>query len=331
MKPLAIFPILCTIAALVLAFLCLFAGHKKNFMEGYHIITINTSRFGNDIVEDALDLISKRADLATRLDNPFDDITDEISDDVDDLQDDLEDGLNDAANDAVDQAAEELGIEDWYSYHVMDYCWGSYVPTDTANETVSQSDIHKNVSDCSPRTAMFTFDPKEELEEQIYEATGENVDLDDFGWPDELDDGIRALRETMKAMFVLYCVAIGLIFFSFVFSLEGLFAHGRLSAVANVAIAFLAFLFIGVASAIATAISVKGSDVINEQGNVVNIEAHRGNKFLAITWVSTALMFLALVTWCVDFCLSHAKRRKGASGRYEKHPEMSEDRPSYQT
>jgi hypothetical protein len=40
MRPTALIPALCCIAALVLSFLCLFAGSKKNFMEDYHILTV---------------------------------------------------------------------------------------------------------------------------------------------------------------------------------------------------------------------------------------------------------------------------------------------------
>lgn len=40
MRPTAILPVLCTIGALVLAFLCIFAGNKPGFMENYDILTV---------------------------------------------------------------------------------------------------------------------------------------------------------------------------------------------------------------------------------------------------------------------------------------------------
>lgn len=41
MRPTAIIPALCCAVALVLSFLCLFAGHKKDFMEDYHLLTVS--------------------------------------------------------------------------------------------------------------------------------------------------------------------------------------------------------------------------------------------------------------------------------------------------
>jgi hypothetical protein len=54
MRPTALIPALFSAAALVLAFLCLFAGHKKDFMEDYHVLTLNTSRLGEGLVNGTL-------------------------------------------------------------------------------------------------------------------------------------------------------------------------------------------------------------------------------------------------------------------------------------
>jgi hypothetical protein len=40
MRPTALIPAVCCIAALILSFLCLFAGHKQSFMEDYHLMTV---------------------------------------------------------------------------------------------------------------------------------------------------------------------------------------------------------------------------------------------------------------------------------------------------
>lgn len=54
MRPTALIPALLSAAALVLAFLCLFAGHKKNFMEDYSLLSLNTSRVGEGVVNSTL-------------------------------------------------------------------------------------------------------------------------------------------------------------------------------------------------------------------------------------------------------------------------------------
>jgi hypothetical protein len=40
MRLTALIPMVCCAAALILSFLCLFAGHKEAFMEDYHLMTV---------------------------------------------------------------------------------------------------------------------------------------------------------------------------------------------------------------------------------------------------------------------------------------------------
>lgn len=49
----ALIPIVLIAASFVLAFLCLFAGSKKGFLEDYAIITLNTSRIGYNVFNDS--------------------------------------------------------------------------------------------------------------------------------------------------------------------------------------------------------------------------------------------------------------------------------------
>lgn len=59
---------------------------------------------------------------------------------------------------------------------------------------------------------------------------------------------------------------------------------------------------LGVASGIATAVAVKATEIINEEGNRIGVTASRGNKFLAMTWSATGLMLVATLSWMVLCC-----------------------------
>lgn len=302
MRPSAIFPALCAIAALILGFLCIFAGHKKDFMEDYHILTLNTSRIGQNVLSelDSSSSSSSSNSVLSWIQNATSSISSDITDE-----------LNDAVNSVVESIAEDLGLQDFYSAHLMDYCWGDYTPQAVANSTVHADQIHKNVSGCSNSTAMFHFDPTEVLERSLNES-GLGITLDDLNWPDDIQQGLDALRIAYKAMFVLYCIAVGLSFLVLAGSVAGIFlTGGRLSAFINVMLALLAFLAFGIASAIATAVAVKGSDVINQYGSDIGVQAHRGGKFMAISWAGTGVLFLAILAWCVECCIGrrHTKRR----------------------
>ncbi|KAF2204173.1 hypothetical protein GQ43DRAFT_429181 [Delitschia confertaspora ATCC 74209] len=286
MRPLALIPALCCAAALVLSFLCLFAGHKKGFMEDYHLLTLNTSRIGSNLLN------SSAASSSNPLSSLFHNISDSISNEI---------------NDRVADLAERIGVEDFYSAHLLDYCYGSYVPSSLPNSTVSKGDIHKDVEGCSNRTTMYHFDPTAALERSLNES-GLGVTLGDLNWPEDIQKGIDALRILQKVVFVLYCIAIGIIFIALLAAILAVFASGRLAAGINIMIAFLAFLAIGLASAIVTAVTVKGTNVINQYGKEIGVEAHRGGKFLAITWAATGAMLIAILTWCFECCTRRSKR-----------------------
>jgi hypothetical protein len=182
------------------------------------------------------------------------------------------------------------------------------VPGPLPNATLSSDDIKRNVSDCSNITAPFHFKPGEIIEQKLNES-GLGITLQDLNWPDDIQRGIDALHILQTTVFVLYCISIGLIFLALLASLPALFASGRLAACCSVIATTLAFLAMGIASGLITAVIVKGVEVINQHGAQIGLEAKRGNKFMAITWAATGLVFLALVWWVVETCVGHRKRQ----------------------
>lgn len=69
----------------------------------------------------------------------------------------------------------------------------------------------------------------------------------------------------------------------------------------------LAFIFIGIASAISTAIIVKAVNSMNKYGHVIGVAAYKGASFLGMTWGATAVMLLASTISIAQCC---AGRRK---------------------
>ena len=187
------------------------------------------------------------------------------------------------------------------------------------NATISKSDISKNVTSCSNRTAMYNFDPRQMIQRELNESGHGDIDLTDLGWPDEVDDAISALEVAGNAMFVLYCIGIALAGLALISALASIFFSGRLSAFANIVIDMISFLAVGIASAIATAIAVKVADIINDKGERVGISAQKGDKFLILTWVATACLLVASLLWCFDCVFGRREKnrnrnRKGSFG-----------------
>jgi hypothetical protein len=255
-----------------------------------HLLThaqLNTSLLGETLLEEN-----------RTSDNPILNLLNEIPNEI-----------SEQINDRIGEITARLGIEDWYSAHMLTYCEGQYTPAEVANATVSESDISKNVTECSQSKAMYRFDPTRIIEDALNKSTGIEVTLSDLNWPQDIQDGIRALNALMAAMFVLYIIAICLIFVALLTAVFAVVASGRLSACVNFMVATLAFLAIGLASALVTAVMVKATDIINQYGNDIGVEAHRGSKFLGLTWAATALMFVVLIAWVVEFCVGRRQKK----------------------
>ncbi|KAF2436564.1 hypothetical protein EJ08DRAFT_644895 [Tothia fuscella] len=295
MRLLPIIPAIFCVGALILSFLCLFAGSKPGFMEDYSVLNLNTSRIGQNLLN-----TSSSSSSSNPLSTLFHNITDPL---VNDIKSDL--------NNWATSLAKDLGLKDFYSAHLMDYCEGSYTPGPVPNVTLSKSKIERNVTYCSNRTAMFAFDPKASLQKSLNE-TGLGVTLDQLNWPKALDDGIRALRTAFKAAFVLYCMGVGFIFVTLVACLFWTSAcsdGGRGTALLEIILASLAFITLGIASAVMTAIGVKGNTIIDKYGKSIGVSADRGNGFMGLTWAATGLMVLAAILGCVGCCMKRNRHK----------------------
>ncbi|KAK0946550.1 hypothetical protein LTR29_002018 [Friedmanniomyces endolithicus] len=291
----ALAPVLLCTAALVLSFLCLFAGSKRGFMNDYSILTLNTSRIGASFLNAAH---SSSNPLISFIDNATN-------------------SVENAINQDVSSVARTLGIHDFYNVHVLDFCEGYYNPGPVPNTTLPRSQIHRNVTSCSNRTAMYSFDPRTTLQQELNVSGHSNVALSDLNWPSNVDKALHALVIAQKATFVLYCVAIALVGVAMLLALAGLVVEGRLVAFVNVLVVWLAFLVIGLASAIATAVAVKAVDVINTYGNQIGAQASTGSKFLVLTWVATAVMLVASIVWCFECLVGRKGTRYRSKEVYE--------------
>jgi hypothetical protein len=297
MRFLPVLPFLLCLVALILGFLCIFAGSKPNFLESYSILTLNVSRIGQNLVN-----ASSSSSSSSSLSSFFHNLTDPI---VNELEEDL--------NDAAADLAEDLGLEDFYSIHIMDYCHGFFEPGPVKNASIHS--IKRNVTGCSNTTGMFAFDPRAALERSLNSSghlagTTANKVLDSLDFPDDIQKGLHALRAAFKAQFVLYCIALGFTFLTLLSCIFWFFTGGRLGACSDIILAFFAFLFMAIASSIATAIGVKGSNVINKYGDDIGISANRGTGFMGLTWAATACLLVASIVGCVG-CFGVHRRRQG--------------------
>ncbi|KAL8637142.1 MAG: hypothetical protein Q9228_005556 [Teloschistes exilis] len=216
-------------------------------------------------------------------------------------------------NDLIGDIARKFNIHDFYSAHLLDYCEGYYTPSAFANAT---AEPHKNVTQCSNRTALFHFDPSSVIQKELKPG----ITLDDLHWPSAIKNAVRAVEIASKVMFVLYCIGAAATGLALLGAFLGVLSGGRLAALSNNMLAFLAFMALGIASAIASAIMSKVVDEVNKHGTDVGVTAARGKTFLGLTWTATVLMFITAIAWIYEF-VAHRRQQttyvyEGKKGRY---------------
>ncbi|THV44644.1 hypothetical protein BGAL_0601g00040 [Botrytis galanthina] len=300
MQPLAAIPLACSIVTFVLGMLCLFAGNKPGFMEDYHIVTLNTSGIGQDLIPTTTSgsgstptslspggIVSSLSSLIPR--EPG-------------IGDDIANALGDLENDIADKLAKTLGIEEWYSLHLMDMCQGYYTPNATSKGAGF------NVSSCTNQTAMFHFEISSIISEQL--SIGPlHLNLSDIGWPSAIQDGLDTLSTAMNATFVFYCIGVAAAGLAILTSLAAIFITGRLFSFLNWGLASLALLALTISSVIVTVLQNKAAEIINKFGNDIGVYAYKGQKYLILTWAATAVIAVATIAWVGIFCIG--RRQKG--------------------
>lgn len=168
MKFLAVIPVVFSAVSFALTMLALFAGHKKGFMEDYHIMAFNTSTLGHNFLSNIAGSGSSSTTTTTSsaaaattsskgglgLPDPFSVLSSleaTATGVVGSLESAAASIVGDVGDDVADKLAEELGIEQFYTVHVMDLCQGDYAPNATT------SGAWMNVTSCTSKPPFHSY------------------------------------------------------------------------------------------------------------------------------------------------------------------------------
>ncbi|KAJ5143807.1 uncharacterized protein N7515_002594 [Penicillium bovifimosum] len=169
---------------------------------------------------------------------------------------------------------------DFYSVHLMSYCQGTLGTTDPS------AGVTRNVTSCSNRTILFSFDPMQAW------PKASSTHGPELEWPRVISDDFHAFSTTSRAMAVLYCMGIGAMGAALLVQVwtslaprngQGLFEFGFLT---------LGFFTVSIASIIATVIAFEFVALINAHGKGSNVSASYGGQFLGMTWAATGLLLV---------------------------------------
>ncbi|KAF8247255.1 hypothetical protein K440DRAFT_307711 [Wilcoxina mikolae CBS 423.85] len=276
----AIVPILLSIAAFVLALLVTLAGKDTKFMNDVFVLRVNTSQIQT---QTSVDSILNSVGI-TNTTTGIAEIDKALS------------GLSPSeVSSIVNTAAHSLGLYDYYYAHVSTWCEGTL--TNSSNELVTK---------CTSPKFPFSFNPVAILKAELLQG----ITLDQLGFPTtDVNRVVNTLETAYKAMNICYLVGTILAGVSILTGATAFVASRALECV-NELISLLAFLALGVASAIATTIAIKVKQVINDRAAVINVSAGHSNMFLGMTWAAVGCMFLVTMMWCCMCCCGGHRRKE---------------------
>lgn len=182
---------------------------------------------------------------------------------------------------ALEAAKESLGMKDYYTIYLRNYC--------------SWNENQESYANCTSPQAYFWFNPI-----TVWGLDRASLPVEDY-LPKSFTDGLDAYHSGSKAMFVLYAAALAANAFTLlvgctaIFSRWGSFFTTFFAAAQTIA-------FIG-ASTVSTAMFVILKSVLNnELKNEYGVETTLGNRALTTSWIGTAFAIGAGIFWFFSVC-----------------------------
>ncbi|KGO76926.1 Actin cortical patch SUR7/pH-response regulator PalI [Penicillium italicum] len=176
----------------------------------------------------------------------------------------------------------DSGAHDFYSVHVLSYCQGTLGKIDPSAE------VTRNVTECSNRTIVSSFDPTQAWPEEVTSSQ-------QLGWPRVISDDFHAFKVTSQVMAVMYCIGVGAMGVVMLVRVWTTLVPKPCQGPCELLFFVLGAFSISIASIIATVIAFEFVALINAHGKGSNVSAHYGEKFLGMTWAAVGLLLAGSV------------------------------------
>lgn len=196
--------------------------------------------------------------------------------------------LTNTVDNVIQTALSDMGVANYYDVGVSGYCAGTLSDGKSSNET------------CYTPEVPFWFDFESIVDEHLQ---GFKIVL-----PDDVQNYINVYKGCSKAMWVIYIIGAILTVLTL---FSGLFSfHSKGVTICVSFLAFLAAVFIVVASAIGTAMFSIFSHYFNNEVEKYGISADVHSQGLAVTWIAAAASIWTFVWWVVAICVGSTHRRR---------------------
>ncbi|MCJ1224818.1 hypothetical protein MMC12_001463 [Toensbergia leucococca] len=205
-------------------------------------------------------------------------------------------------NDTTSATTTALGIKDFYTVSLWNYCSGDFATTG-ANTT-------DKVTYCSPRTSEFWFNPV-----QVWGLN--NTGVENL-FSSELKDGLDAYHTASKWMFIAYVVTVISLVLEILIGITALFS--RWGSLATSIISGISNLFIMAFALTSTILYATLMGSFNSALEKYNIHGSLGHSMYVVVWLAVAFSWAAGLFWLLSSCCCSGRsdRMKGygdGSGR----------------
>jgi hypothetical protein len=333
----AILPVLVTITAFILSFLCVYAGHTPGMMEEYAIFTLNTSRIGQNIRQDldnkimdfnfnlkrsaplpiALPVITPAPTtlitLAPRggIGGAFSSLTAKGGSEINSAQSEVHSKAKSLESEAHSKAnSVESAVESKVTGAV------GAVQTELVqlvNKAFNEIIDELELRDFYSVHVMTTCEGEYQL------PNGNNITVGKSPLPvpgthKHVDSCSKhSAIDPLSFLKVFYWVGIVLTGLTMLIGVVGVYKLTWKMALFNVLATVPAFCMMGLSSALAHGVAVGVPKLIDFVGGGIGIDGTPGSKFLTLTWAVVILLFINMVCWGILIWLAR-RESKGAVG-----------------
>jgi hypothetical protein len=358
-------PVIITGIAFILSILCVYAGSKPGMMDNYAVFTLNTSRIGENVLDDingaikAIDIKFKRAELpasapvamvtpapttmltvvprniVSDVNSGFDSLTDEVGSKATSAKSNIESKATSAKSVVSSKASSAQSAAKSAANSAVSSAQNKVIEIvdkafHAAIDGLDLQDIY-NVHISSSCVGTYVYKDGKNY------TVGDTKNLDQLRPKINSCEGHSAVNP-FQLVRIIYWVGVVLSAVAFILGLVGVVKPTRKMALINVFGTLPAVIFMGLASAITHGMAVGAAHLITFVGDKIGITGVSGQKFIQLTWATTIMLLINLCLWAVVFFLikrmdksDSRKRPDRTSGiaMNQRVPEISRPMPAH--
>jgi hypothetical protein len=318
-------PVIITGIAFILSILCVYAGSKPGMMDNYAVFTLNTSRIGENVIDDingaikSIDIKFKRADLPApapvamitpvpttmltvvpREAFDFDTLTSQAASKLSSAESGIESKATSAKSEISSKASSAQSAAKSAANSAVSSAQNKVIDIvdkafHAAIDGLDLQDIY-NVHISSSCVGTYVYKDGKNY------TVGDTKDLDELRPKINSCEGHSAVNP-FQLVRIIYWVGVVLSAVAFILGLIGVVRPTRKMALINVFGTLPAVIFMGLASAVTHGMAVGAAHLITFIGDKIGITGVSGQKFIQLTWATTIMLLIDLCLWVVVFFL----------------------------